>query len=487
MSHFVGRQSEIAALDRLLKDRSRLAQFIVVYGRRRVGKTTLLLHWAKHTGQPTLYWVARRETPDATRQSLARAVWAWAYPEGENNEPPIFKDWEGLFREIARLIGDRPLIMIWDEFPYAAESDPSLPSHLQAAWDHLFKDRPIMLILSGSHIGMMVDLMAYSAPLYGRFTAQFPLGPLPFAMLDHFFPKYEAVERVSAYACLGGIPAYLERFDPDQDVQANIQRHLFSRTGMFRSEPALLISDLVRETRIYESILRSIAGGAHTPADMVQPGQSTANLAPYIKRLLELKLVERRIPATIPLAQRETTNRSRYHLSDPYLRFYYRFVEPNLEMIEQGQIEALWRRVSSQFRAFVGMTTFEELCREWVIKQAQASRLPFTPDFVGSHWAPDAQIDVVAISWQEKAILLGECKWGVEPIRRSIVRDLVEKTPKVTPGEGWRVTYALFSRAGFTEAAASANEEATFIDLAGLDADLKRKNPPARGLGDLQL
>jgi uncharacterized protein len=487
MTRFVGRQAEITALNKLLKDRARIAQFIIVYGRRRIGKTTLLLHWAKQTRQPYLYWVARRETPEATRQSLARAFWAWAYPEAENNEPPIFNNWEGLFREMAHRIGDMPLIMIWDEFPYAAESDPSLPSYLQAAWDHFFKDHPMMLILSGSHIGMMVDLMAYSAPLYGRFTAQFPLSPLPFAMLDHFFPNYETVERVAAYACIGGIPAYLERFDPQQDVQTNIQNHLFSRTGMFRSEPAFLISDLVRETRIYETILRAIANGAHTPAEMVPQGQNTSNLPPYLKRLMDLKLIERRIPATVPLAQRETTTRSRYHLSDPYLRFYYRFVEPNLEMVEQGQIEALWRRVSDQFRAFVGLTTFEELSREWIIKQAQASQLPFAPDLVGSHWAPDAQVDVVAISWYEKAILLGECKWGVEPVRRSVVRELVEKTPKVVPGEDWRVSYALFSRAGFTEAAERVDIEAVFVDLATLDADLKRKLPPAKRLGDLKI
>lgn len=487
MTRFVGRQTEITALNRLLKDRSRIAQFVVLYGRRRIGKTTLLLHWVNQTKQPYLYWVARRETPEATRQSLARALWAWAYPEGENNQPPIFPDWEGLFREMARMIGNRPMIMIWDEFPYAAESDPSLPSHLQAAWDHLFKDRPMMLILSGSHIGMMVDLMAYNAPLYGRFTAQFPLSPLPFATLEHFFPKYEATERVSTYACLGGIPAYLERFDPDLDLRANIQQHLFSRTGMFRSEPAYLISDLVRETRVYELILRAIANGAHTPAEMVPPGQSANNLPPYLKRLQELKLIERRIPATIPLAQRETTTRSRYHLSDPYLRFYYRFVEPNLEMIEQGQIEALWRRVSGQFRAFTGMTTFEELCREWVNAQARASQLPFTPDLVGSYWAPDAQVDVVAVSWVEKVILLGECKWGVEPVRRSVMRELIEKSSKVAPGDDWQVLFALFSRAGFTEAATDLNKDVTFVDLAMLDADLKRKIPPARSLGDLQI
>ena len=471
MTRFIGRQAEIAALNRLLKDRARIAQFVIVYGRRRVGKTTLLLHWAQQTKQSYFYWVAWRETPEATRQSLARAFWAWAYPDAENNEPPIFSNWETLFREMVRLIADRPLIMIWDEFPYAAESDASLPSHLQAAWDHLFKDRPIMLILAGSHIGMMVDMMAYHAPLYGRFTAQFPINPLPFSMVESFFPKYMAAERVALYACLGGIPAYLERFDPKQDLSANIRQHLFSRTGMFRSEPAVLIGDLVRETRIYESILRLIANGAHTPSEMVQPGQTTSNLPPYLKRLQELKLIERRIPATIPLNQRESTTRSRYLVSDPYLRFYYRFVEPHLEMIEQGQVDALWKRVSSQFRAFVGMTTFEELCREWVIGQARLGRLPFTPELVGSHWSVDTQVDVVAINWQEKAILLGECKWGTEAVGRSIVRDLIEKSVKVTPGNDWRVILALFSRAGFTDAAIQENEMGLNIDLATIDAD----------------
>jgi len=474
MARFIGRQAEIAALNRLLKDRSRMAQFVVVYGRRRVGKTTLLLHWAQRTKQTYFYWVARRETPDATRQSLARAFWAWAYPEAENNEPPIFADWEMLFREMARRIADQPLIMIWDEFPYAAESDPSLPSHLQAAWDHLFKDRPIMLILSGSHIGMMVDMMAYHAPLYGRFTAQFPINPMPFIMLESFFPKYTVAERVAVYACLGGIPAYLERFDPNQDLGANIRHHLFSRTGIFRSEPAVLISDLVRETRIYESILRLIANGAHTPSEMVQPGQTTSNLPPYLKRLQELKLIERRIPATIPFNQRATTTRSRYHVSDPYLRFYYRFVEPHLEMIEQGQADALWRRVSNQFRAFVGMTTFEELCREWVIGQAQLDQLAFSPDIVGSHWAGDVQVDVVAVNWQEKNILLGECKWGTEAVGRSVVRELVEKTDKVIPSDGWQVIYALFSRAGFTDAAIKENAQALYINLATMETDLRR-------------
>ena len=476
MNHFFDRQPERDELDRLLQERSRLAQLLLVYGRRRVGKTTLLLHWAQQTGQPFLYWVARRETADASRQSLARALWKHSYQDPQA-EPPQFASWEMLFEQMRRMIAANPPILIWDEFPYAVESDPSLPSHLQAAWDHQLKDLPMLLILAGSHIGMMVDLMNYQAPLYGRLTGQLPLRPLPYATLVDFFPRYTAAERVAAYSCLGGIPAYLERFDPAQPLIANIRRHLFQRSGMFRSEPAVLISDLVRETRIYETILRAIANGAHTPGEMTtRTGLAASSLPPYLKRLIELHLVERRVPATLRPEQRETTNRSRYHLNDPYLRFYFRFIEPNLDMIELEQYEALWSKISDQFRAFIGATTFEELCREWVALQGRQRRLPFLLERVGSHWSAEAQIDVVGISWSEKAIFLGECKWGLEPVGRSVIHELIEKVPHAVPGEGWQVTTACFARSGFTEAAQAEGraQGMQLVDLARLDADLRR-------------
>ncbi len=473
MNKFVGRQAEVSELNRLLKDRTRLAQFVVVYGRRRVGKTSLLLHWAQQTGLPYMYWVAHRETAESARYSLARAFWKYAFP---GQTPPRFDTWEALFEYMAGEMGDNPPIMIWDEFPYAAESDPSLPSHLQAAWDHLFKQKPMMLILAGSHVGMMVDMMNYQAPLYGRFSGQFFLKPLNFAALSEFFPHYDAAERVATYACLGGVPAYLEWFNPAQSLVANIKQHLFSPSGMFRSEPTLLVGDLVRETRLYEAIIRSIANGAHTPAEMTtETSISSPNLQPYLKRLLELHLIERRVPATIPHLQRETTTRSRYHISDPYLRFYYRFIEPDLDLIELGQTDVVWNKISEQFRAFVGLTTFEELCREWVANQTRKGKMPFLFQFLGSHWSGDAQVDVVAINWREKVILLGECKWGLESVGRNVVRELIEKTPLVVPDKDWQVHYAFFARAGFTDAARIEAEavNAQLIDLTRLDHDLR--------------
>ncbi|RPJ42754.1 MAG: DUF234 domain-containing protein, partial [Chloroflexi bacterium] len=165
----------------------------------------------------------------------------------------------------------------------------------------------------------------------------------------------------------------------------------------------------------------------------------------------------------------------RYHLSDPYLRFYYRFVEPDIDLIELGQVDMLWNKISEQFRAFIGATTFEEICREWVAVQTRQGQMPFLFQHLGSHWATDAQVDVVAINWYEKAILLGECKWGLDAVGHSVIMELVEKTPRVVPGKDWQIHYVFFARAGFTIAAQAEAENinAQFVDLARLDHDLR--------------
>lgn len=479
MSRFVGRQRELDELNQVLTQGG--AQFLLVYGRRRVGKTTLILRWAQQTGRPIIYWVATRDTPAQVRFGFTQALWDWAYPGSQ--AVPRFDTWSEIFETAAQLIGDQPVILIMDEFSYAAESDSALPSNLQAAWDHLFKDRNATIVLTGSHIGMMVELMGYHAPLYGRFTAQLPVDPLPFPALRDFLPRYSAAERVAVYAVTGGIPAYLERFDNTESVGANIQRLFMRRTGMFRSEPFLLVGDVIRrETQTYEAVLKAVASGRRTPQEIGSMlGVTSSYLSPYLKQLEILHLIDRRLPATVPSDRRGTSRSSRYHLADPYLRFYFRFITPNLGLVEQELTGLLWERMSEQFRAFVGETAFEDLCREWTLVQARTGRLPFAPEIVGSHWAQDVQVDVVALNWREQAILLGECKWGVGAVSRSVVRELgEEKTPKVLQslpdsGEGWTTYHALFARAGFTDAARGEAQtyKATLIDLATLDQDLQ--------------
>jgi AAA+ ATPase superfamily predicted ATPase len=479
VAKFVGRQRELNELNQILARGG--AQFLLVYGRRRVGKTTLILHWAQQTGRPVIYWVATRDTPAQVRLGFTQALWAWAYPGSQ--AVPRFDTWAEVFEAAAHLIGDRQVILIMDEFSYAAESDSALPSNLQAAWDHLFKDRNAAIVLAGSHIGTMVELMGYHAPLYGRFTAQLPVDPLPFSALEDFLPGYLAAERVAVYAVTGGIPAYLERFDSTDSVGANLQRLFMRRTGMFRSEPFLLVGDVIRrETQTYEGVLKAVASGRRTPQDIgTTLGVSSSYLSPYLKQLAMLRLIDRRLPATVPPDQRGTSRVSRYYLADPYLRFYFRFIAPNLGLVEQELTGLLWERMSEQFRAFVGETAFEELCQSWTLAQARAGTLPFVPEIVGSHWARDVQVDVVALNWREQALLLGECKWGVGAVGRSVLRELVAvKTPKVCQalpdgGDKWTIHHALFARSGFTDAARAEAQahDVALVDLATLDRDLQ--------------
>jgi AAA+ ATPase superfamily predicted ATPase len=243
-----------------------------------------------------------------------------------------------------------------------------------------------------------------------------------------------------------------------------------------------LLHESLREPQNYIAILLAIAAGQHRVTDIVSTaGLPSAKQAdPYLARLRELGLIRRELSATVPEAKRATSRLGRYVLADHYLRFYFRFIWPHQGLLEQRLDDRLWTLISEQLRAFIGETAFEELGREWVLVQARAGRMPFSPDRVGVHWGGGVQVDVVAIVWRERAILLGECKWGVEPVSRSLVRELIEKkNPRVLqrlPGEGvdWSVHYAFFSRDGFTEAAqAEAGAHSVLlVDLDTLDRDL---------------
>jgi len=245
----------------------------------------------------------------------------------------------------------------------------------------------------------------------------------------------------------------------------------------------VIISDLTRrETANFEAVLKAIAAGRHARADIAAfSAIPSTSLSRYLPRLMDLKLVERRVPATVPLVELETSRQSRYYLSDPFLRFYYRFIDPDLHLIEGGLSQNMWARIEEGFRAFVA-TTFEDLCREWVLREAQAGRLPFAPENVGQHWSTTVKVDVVVISWREQEILLGECKWGDRPLPRKVVRELIEqKAPKLLAalpdgGEGWRVHYAFFAWSAFTDAALAlaSTHGAQTLTLAEVEKALSR-------------
>ncbi|HRN68844.1 MAG TPA: ATP-binding protein [Promineifilum sp.] len=472
---FVDRQRELAYFDDLLtRQRPGPAQLILLYGRRRIGKTALLLEWAERNAVPHTYWAAEKEPADLQRRKLYARLLNLPI-----RQAPRLDSWAELWDAVAAIIADRRQILILDELPYAVESDPATLSALQHAWDAHFQHSSLVIVLCGSQVKVMESLQMHQSPLFGRLTGQWYLEPLPFSALRDFFPDWSAEERVAAYAVTGGVPAYLNWLDPALNLTANIRRIILSEGSMFLAEPAFLLYDEVREPQSYLATLKAIGLGSHTLGDISNDALiATSHLSVYLQRLQDLKLVERRLPAATPPAKRRTSRLGRYHLADPYFRFYFRFIAPFHEYLP-FDTEQVLERIRHDLRGFVGGTAFEDLARQWVTQQGKAGTLPLRPGIVGAHWSRKVQIDVVAVDWEARQLLLGECKWGDGNVDRSVVRDLIEGKgellrKELPDGEAWRFHYALFTRAGLTPAAAAelAKYDGLHVDLARLDGEL---------------
>ena len=471
---FVDREAELAFLDGILaRQHPGPAQCVLLFGRRRVGKTALLRHWVQVNHLEHTYWAAEKEPAALQRRKLYARVLGLPI-----RQAPVFESWAELWEAIAQVIKERRHVLILDELPYAAESDPAMLSALQHAWDQLFKDLQTVLVLCGSHVRTMETLQSRQSPLFGRLTGQWDLEPLPFAALRQFLPDWTLEERVAAYAIVGGVPAFLEWLDPTRTLTDNVRHVILAPGSMFVAEPAFLLYDEVREPQTYLAVLKAIGAGSHSLDEISNAALiGKAHLSAHLARLQELRLVERRLPALVHPSERHKSRQGRYHLSDAYFRFYFRFLAPHHDSLA---FEPDWvmRQVRQGLRAFVGQTAFEDLARQWVAQQGRTGALGFRPEVVGSHWSRSVQVDVVAVNWQQKAILLGECKWGADAAGLDVLRDLIEvKSPKVLKdlpdgGTGWQVHYALFARAGFTEAVQTAAAGVQLVDLAALEAGL---------------
>lgn len=475
---FLDRDAELAFLrDVQTRSHPGPGQFIMLYGRRRVGKTALLHHWATQSGLPFTYFAAEKEPASLQRRKFF-ATLLGMNPAASTN--PAFGSWSELWQATANYLGDKRHILIFDELPYAAEADPATLSALQHAWDHHFQRSEVILAICGSHVRTMELMLTYQSPIFGRLTGQWHLRPLPYSALRAFFPTWSAEERIAAYSIVGGVPTYLQWFDPERGLSENIHHALLRPGGLALAEVDFLLADEVREPRTYLAILQAIGNGAHALKEIASASLvSTTNLPNYLAQLQELRLVEKRLPATIPPNRERIARQGRYHLSDPFFRFYFRFLQSH-----QGELsyqpERVLPAIQQGLRAFIGATGFEDLCRQWVREQGYAGGLPFAPQAVGSHWSKQVQADIVAVDFQNRQVLIGECKWGADRIDRQVVRDLIEaKAPLVLRdlpdgGQGWAVQYALFGRAGFTPAATAEAGRigAILVDAARLDTEL---------------
>ena len=475
---FVGRQRELETLQTIYQ--SPKAELLILYGRRRIGKTRLITYFLEQQQDtPTFYWVATTHNEAYQLRDFSQAIMHY---DPRLNGPPTadftFANWENALHHLADVVAlnDRIHLVVMDEFTYLLRNEPAISSVFQKMWDHRLSQIPqLKLILTGSLIGMMArEVFSYQAPLYGRATSQIHLRPLPYSALLDLFPERRADERVAIYGVTGGVPAYLSFFTRANDFVTTLRDYCLVPGSMMMSDPAVILYEQLQEPQTYQSVLWAVASGFHQWSDIAKmSGLAETALGHYLKVLQELEFIERREPV---LAGPKSKN-GRYYVRDHFLRFYYRFVMPHIGSIERGYQEVAANKIYAELRPFLGEHVFEELCREWVWAAAMAEQLEFVPELVGSYWrthrGKKVQLDVVAAAPRQKRLLIGEAKWGRQKVGRHLLTDLIKRSQRMPQvAAGWQTQYALFAREGFTPALQQ-EAEATNTRLVSLRPDLE--------------
>ncbi len=328
---FIGRQRESQFLEEL-HDSDR-PELFVLYGRRRVGKTELLQQFCRE--RRAVYFLAAqvrekdnlRAFRDALHESLDDALAASVE----------FPDWTSALNFVAERARDERLVVVLDEFPYLCEASKGLPSELQRFWDTRGKKSKLMLVLCGSQISFMEEeILAERSPLFGRRTAQRKLEPLTPDHALPFFPKWSMQDRVLAYACLGGMPAYLRRFDDQRSLRENILKECLRPEGFLFDEVQFLLRSELSNPATYNSLLAAVARGVEKVGDIaLTVGVDTTTANKYLSTLRELSLVEREVPLTDPDPLR--SRRGTYRVADRFLAFHFRHIQPHVSLIHAGR------------------------------------------------------------------------------------------------------------------------------------------------------
>lgn len=417
------------------------AEFIVLYGRRRVGKTTLLYEWSQ--GKPALYFFAARLPDHVLLHEFSQQVSkALGQPER------TFPDWTSAFVALAELAREQRFIVVIDEYPYLADSSPGLSTVLQRAWDTTLQYTKLFLCLSGSaHSVMRREILDGQAPLYRRHTWAYELLPLQPSDYRHFFTKYSAEQLIATYAVLGGMPRNVTIVNPQASLMHNVATEILDPAGgLFNEVPLLLHEELKGEVDVFSRILETIAAGAHTRQEIATITQITLAAAQhYLDDLQTIGVIEHRSPLTrIQSAKRQGT----YHITDPFLRFWHRWVAPHRRLLEINQRQKETLQEIRLNLPYIVAPVWESVARQHLLVASGQGRIPFAVQEIGSWWTRDAQVDVVGINRQTRQVVFGEVWWRASDVTTKDVEILIEKGLLWLHGDSvpWEVHYAFFAK-----------------------------------------
>ncbi|WP_129668998.1 ATP-binding protein [Phytoactinopolyspora endophytica] len=426
---------------------SNQAELLVVYGRRRIGKTELLSHLA--TSSKALYI----EATDTVRAEQLRDVSAELARSSGNRlltDQPL-TSWDAVFTAIAQFVGADRTLVVFDEFQYLATRSSELETTLSRWWRTTGRLLPLTLVLAGSELSFFEDRVL-AGQLYGRRTGQLKLEPFLAWDAALFHPGYSADDRVRAYSICGGIPYYLERFSDNRPLTEHLISEVFERTGLLHEEAELMLRQSIPDPSHHSAVLRSIAYGQNRHNEIAQ---RTELPAPQVARILEalerLGLVEKLRPITTSPRGKKTA----YAISDQFLRFHYRFVEPAKSQLRSSELAATYVRqnVLPHLDHHASLA-WEEMCRQYVLHTAD------DVSEVGRWWGQvptgidrrteEREIDVVGVDGNRTPIVLGMCKWTNQEVDFDEL-NLLDRLAQHVKGHTGEEKRYLFSRNGFSE------------------------------------
>ena len=428
MKKFVDRKNEIEFLNKEYNKKE--SSLIILYGRRRIGKTSLIKEFGKNKNM--IYFLATEESEFQNREMFKNVI-----VNNFNNE--LLKsikvdNWDILFKTIITEKRNSKKVIVLDEFQYLGKANSSFPSIFQKIWDEILKEENVMVILCGSLINMMESqTLNYNSPLYGRRTGQIKLKQIPFENYNDFFDKkMSEKELIEKYAVTGGIPKYIESFKAEDNIFNEIKNHIMNKQSYLYEEPNFLLQNEVLEVGSYFSIIKSIAAGNRKLGNISSNlSVSPTNLSKYLQTLINLDILEREVPITE--SNPEKSKKGQYKIKDNFISFWFQFIYPNRALLEMDKIDSVLKKVTSNFVDNHVSFIYEEICKQKMWSMVESGKLKGQYNKIGRWWNNSTEIDIVGLNEDENSIIFGECKYYKDGKKMdvNVLYDLKEKSKLV--------------------------------------------------------
>ena len=439
---FIGRERELTALNKLYG--SNKFEFVVIYGRRRIGKTELIKQFLGD--KKAIYFMGIESNAKLNLENFSKSI--LEFNTGIRADTS-FSNFQAALEYVFQLAENDRIILAIDEYPYVARSSKSLASTLQLLIDKYKDTSKLMLILCGSSMSYMEDhVLSYKAPLYGRRTAQIKLLPFDFEETCRYLADMSGEDKALMYGAVGGTPQYLLQVSDKLSVEENIKNTYLNPISFLYEEPTNLLKQEVREPAIYTAIITAIATGASRMTDIsTKVGEDTSVCTTYIKNLISLGIVQKETPYG-EKASRKTI----YSIADNMFRFWYRFVLENNSIIARGATDLAYKRIEPYFADYMGKV-FEDISAQYLWKLLVTGKSPIEFTSLGRWWGNDprtrSQTEIDIMGEQDKnSALFAECKWTNEKVDLGVLETLVQRSELFAYKN---VHLFLFAKSGFTK------------------------------------